>query len=124
MQAKKLKLISILSNPEIEYDIKKIASEIKVSEKTINKWLTEPEVLNEAFNKYISVVGSRLPRVLKKLLSDAEKGNVNSIKLILLLTKGMQDISMGKDYLTTDKAYKILNEYFDKKCKNCEKNTL
>lgn len=121
MRTKKMKFISILSNPETEYSVKEIASKIKVSEKTINKWMADPEILNEAFSRYISIVGSRLPKVLKKLLSNAETGDVNSIKLILMLTKSLQDLSGGKEYLTTDKALNILDEYFEGKCKNCLK---
>ncbi|MFC1724667.1 phBC6A51 family helix-turn-helix protein [candidate division KSB1 bacterium] len=120
MTPKKEKFISLLADPASDKDLKEIASELKVTVKTLYSWLAEPEILNKAYSSYISIIGSRLPKVLKTLLANAEKGDVNSIKLILLQTKAFQEQTDKKEYLTTAKALQLLDEYFEEICKNCK----
>ena len=122
MRSKKEIFISLLADPGCDKDLKDIAAELKVSSRTLQRWLSEPEILNKAYSRYISVIGSRLPKVLKTLLAKAERGDVSSIKLILLQTKVFQEEINKEEFLSTPKALELLDEFFNKRCEKCRKN--
>jgi len=110
---KKDRFISILADPNNDKGIEEISAELKITVKTLKKWMKEPQVLNEVYNRYLIKAAVRLPKVVNKLLINAEKGDIRAIKQILKQTERFREYDEG--HLTVDKALSILDEYFAKK---------
>ena len=78
----KLLAIELLaSNPSMNQ--RAVASKLDINERTVRKWLTDPDFIDEIYKRYMEVSGIELPGVIKAMIEEAKMGNVQAGRLIL-----------------------------------------
>ena len=78
----KLIAIELLSsNPSIHQTT--LADKLGVDVRTVRKWLTDPDFIDEIYKRYMEVSGIELPAVIKAMIEEAKMGNVQAGRLIL-----------------------------------------
>lgn len=78
----KLLAIELLSsNPDT--NLTQVAQQCKVTDRTINNWLKDPNFVDTVYTRYMEVAGIELPKVIQAIIEEAKMGNVQAGRLIL-----------------------------------------
>lgn len=68
-------------NPGIKQ--KEVAKKLNLNSNTIQKWMTNPDIVDKIYKRYMQIAGNELPAVIQATIEEAKLGNVHASRLIL-----------------------------------------
>ena len=71
----------VASNPGIKYN--EVAKKLNVHSNTITNWMTNPDIVEKIYKRYMQIAGNELPAVIQATIEEAKLGNVHACRLVL-----------------------------------------
>ena len=78
-QAQALELLA--SDPSLT--LKQVSDIVKVNVKTISRWMSNADFLDNYYKRYMEISGKELPAVIQSMINEAKCGNVQAGRLVL-----------------------------------------
>ena len=63
--------------------LKEVSAIVKVNVKTVTRWMSNPDFLDNLYKRYMEVSGRELPSVIHAMINEAKTGNVQAGRLVL-----------------------------------------
>ena len=63
--------------------LKEVSAIVKVNVKTVTRWMSNPDFLDNLYKRYMEVSGKELPSVIHAMINEAKTGNVQAGRLVL-----------------------------------------
>ena len=63
--------------------LKEMSIQCGVDKKTIQRWMRNPDFLDNLYKRYMEVAGVELPGVIQATIEEAKRGNVQAARLVL-----------------------------------------
>tara|TARA_Y100001938_G_C7926016_1_gene346884 strand:+ start:19 stop:702 length:684 start_codon:yes stop_codon:yes gene_type:complete len=69
------------ANPGIKQT--EIAKKLGLHNNTLSKWMTNPDIVDKVYKRYMQIAGNELPAVIQATIEEAKLGNVHAARLVL-----------------------------------------
>ena len=109
LSKKQRQFVEYLADPDSSDSPESAARKIGISRKTLERWKSNPVIVQSAFRLSITRMGAEIPKVLKMLLEKAlGDGNITAGKMLLQQSAKMSEVPDAG--ITVDEALRLINK--------------